>query len=61
MSLTLTIVMMIAAWLTVAAAMLWGVLRIARRHPPPPRPRTPVRHEADSLVGPSPPGKTSLR
>ncbi len=32
MSLTMTIVMLIAGWLAVATAMLWGVLRIARRH-----------------------------
>lgn len=32
MSLTMTIVMLILGWLSVAAAMLWGVLRIARRH-----------------------------
>lgn len=32
MSLTMTIVMLICGWLAVAAAMLWGVLRIARRH-----------------------------
>ncbi|MFJ2282227.1 hypothetical protein ACIOUG_13905 [Pseudomonas sp. NPDC087803] len=32
MSLTMTIVMLISGWLAVAAAMLWGVLRIARRH-----------------------------
>ncbi|MBK5354874.1 hypothetical protein JFU37_20560 [Pseudomonas sp. TH41] len=32
MSLTMTIVMLISSWLAVAAAMLWGVLRIARRH-----------------------------
>ncbi len=32
MSLTITIVMLIAGWLAVAAAMLWGVLRITRRH-----------------------------
>jgi hypothetical protein len=31
MSLTVAILMMIIAWLLVAAAMLWGVLRIARR------------------------------
>ena len=36
MSLTMTIVMLIAGWLAVAAAMLWGVLRIARRHHHPP-------------------------
>lgn len=32
MSLTIAITLMIGAWLLVAAAMLWGVLRIARRH-----------------------------
>ncbi|MEB0048637.1 MULTISPECIES: hypothetical protein [unclassified Pseudomonas] len=32
MSLTMTIVLLICGWLTVAAAMLWGVLRISRRH-----------------------------
>jgi Na+-transporting methylmalonyl-CoA/oxaloacetate decarboxylase gamma subunit len=34
MSLGMTIVMLIAAWLAVAAAMLWGVMRISRRHHP---------------------------
>jgi hypothetical protein len=33
MSLAMTIVMLISGWLAVAAAMLWGVLRITRRHP----------------------------
>ena len=32
MSLTMTILMLISGWLAVAAAMLWGVLRITRRH-----------------------------
>ncbi|WP_199521985.1 MULTISPECIES: hypothetical protein [Pseudomonas] len=32
MSLTTTILMLILGWLAVAAAMLWGVLRITRRH-----------------------------
>ena len=32
MSLAMTVFMLIVAWLAVAAAMLWGVLRIARRH-----------------------------
>lgn len=32
MSLTMTIVMLISGWMAVAAAMLWGVLRITRRH-----------------------------
>lgn len=31
MSLAITIFSLIAAWLTVAIALLWGVLRIARR------------------------------
>ncbi|TFH79184.1 hypothetical protein E4J90_18095 [Pseudomonas kribbensis] len=38
MSLTMTIVMLIAGWLAVAAAMLWGVLRISRRHHHPVQP-----------------------
>ncbi|MCE7763007.1 hypothetical protein GQL56_10180 [Pseudomonas putida] len=32
MSLTLAILMLVGMWLSVAAAMLWGVLRIVRRH-----------------------------
>lgn len=32
MSLAMTIFSMIAAWIAVAFALLWGVLRIARRH-----------------------------
>jgi len=48
MSLGMTIVMLIAAWLAVAAAMLWGVMRISRRHHAPhraletPRPAAPT-------------------
>lgn len=34
MSLAMTIFSMIATWMAVAIAMLWGVLRIARRHQP---------------------------
>lgn len=34
MSLTLILFAMIAAWMLAAMAMLWGVLRIARRHHP---------------------------
>ncbi|MFJ5282774.1 hypothetical protein ACIP66_02795 [Pseudomonas sp. NPDC088429] len=34
MSLAMTIVSMIAAWTAIAISMLWGVLRIARRHHP---------------------------
>ncbi|WP_457970092.1 hypothetical protein M1D68_09265 [Pseudomonas sp. R4-84] len=36
MSLMTTILMLVFGWLSVAAAMLWGVLRIARRHHPAP-------------------------
>lgn len=32
MSLTMAIIMLVGMWLSVAAAMLWGVLRIVRRH-----------------------------
>lgn len=32
MSLTMAIFMLVGMWLSVAAAMLWGVLRIVRRH-----------------------------
>jgi len=32
MSLIMAIFTMISAWLAIACAMLWGVLRIARRH-----------------------------
>lgn len=38
MSLAMTIVMLISGWLAVAAAMLWGVLRITRRHHHPVQP-----------------------
>jgi hypothetical protein len=34
MSLVMTIFSMIAAWMAIAIAMLWGVRRIARRHLP---------------------------
>ncbi|MFJ4048426.1 hypothetical protein [Pseudomonas hunanensis] len=50
MSLTMAILMLVGMWLSVAAAMLWGVLRIVRRHahhhhlPPQAPPRSqPVR------------------
>jgi hypothetical protein len=43
MSLTMTIVMLIAGWLAVASAMLWGVLRVTRRHHHPPvQPASPA-------------------
>ncbi|MDF9774154.1 hypothetical protein [Pseudomonas baetica] len=51
MSLTMIIVMLISGWLAVAAAMLWGVLRITRRHHHPVQPapapkagKTPSQH-----------------
>lgn len=34
MSLGMIIVMLVLGWLAVAGAMLWGVLRISRRHHP---------------------------
>ncbi|MGX1174100.1 hypothetical protein [Pseudomonas sp. R151218B TE3479] len=51
MSLTTTILMLIFGWLSVATAMLWGVLRIARRHhhaPPSPSEKAakPARRHA---------------
>ena len=42
MSLAMTIVMLVFGWLAVAAAMLWGVLRITRRHHHHPVQSTPV-------------------
>lgn len=42
MSLGMTLVILVAAWLAVALAMLWGVLRIARRH----HPHSPARTDA---------------
>ena len=40
MSLTMIIAMLIGSWLAVATAMLWGVLRITRRHHHPAPPAT---------------------
>lgn len=34
MSLAIGILMLIGMWVSVAAAMLWGVMRILRRHHP---------------------------
>jgi len=49
MSLTMIIAMLICGWLAVAAAMLWGVLRITRRHHHPVRPApAPQAHETPS-------------
>jgi hypothetical protein len=49
MSLTMTIVMLIAGWLAVAAAMLWGVLRISRRHHHPVEPAKVEKAEKQSV------------
>ena len=38
MSPTLTIILLITGWLAVAAAMLWGLMRISRHHHPHPQP-----------------------
>lgn len=35
MSLTTAILMLVGMWASVALAMLWGVMRILRRHAPP--------------------------
>lgn len=43
MSLTMAILMLVGMWLSVAAAMLWGVLRIVRRHAPPLPPQAPAK------------------
>ncbi|VVO37654.1 hypothetical protein [Pseudomonas fluorescens] len=44
MSLATTIFMLICGWLAVAAAMLWGVLRITRRHHHPHQPAAPGKN-----------------
>ena len=46
----LIVAMMVLGWISVALAMLWGMLRIARRHQPRQTPR-PIRPAAspDSL------------
>lgn len=45
MSLAMTLFSLIAAWFAIALAMLWGVLRIARRHQPP----VQARAQADNV------------
>ena len=52
MSLTVAILMMITAWLVVAMAMLWGVLRIARRHYVAPTPRKQERPVPQTMHAP---------
>lgn len=53
----LILVMMLMGWLTVAFAMLWGMMRIARRHQP--RTRSTPHHAhptALPTLPPCPPG-----
>ncbi|MGY2224527.1 hypothetical protein ACW9IK_17700 [Pseudomonas gingeri] len=49
MSLIVTVALLILGWLAVAAAMLWGILRISRRHHPQALPSQP--QEADKPQG----------
>lgn len=53
MNLTMAIVLMIGGWFLVAAAMLWGVLRVARRHhrPAPSRAPTPKASAPTKMAG----------
>ncbi|WP_248800419.1 hypothetical protein [Pseudomonas sp. MWU13-2105] len=45
MSLVAIVALLVLGWLTVAAAMLWGVLRISRRHHHPALPAQPTASE----------------
>lgn len=45
MSLVAIIALLVLGWVTVAAAMLWGVLRISRRHHHPALPAQPKTAE----------------
>lgn len=49
MSLTTTIFLLVLGWLAVAGAMLWGVLRVTRRHHHP-QPKAEVRAKAHKPV-----------
>ena len=49
MSLTTTIFLLVLGWLAVAGAMLWGVLRVTRRHHHP-QPKTATRANAHKPV-----------
>ncbi|MFK0309778.1 hypothetical protein ACIQUF_00905 [Pseudomonas sp. NPDC090233] len=65
MSMTVAILMLVGMWLSVAAAMLWGVLRIVRRHshhhhlPPQaavkPQPAKGAQHAPRHRLTPQPP------
>ncbi|AIR90776.1 hypothetical protein [Pseudomonas cremoricolorata] len=43
MSLAMTLLSLMSAWVAVALAMLWGVMRIVRRHAVPAEPSQPAR------------------
>lgn len=45
MSPTLTIILLITGWLTVAGAMFWGLMRISRHHHPQVQPKPKVSLE----------------
>ncbi|MDZ5602640.1 hypothetical protein SJI00_07635 [Pseudomonas sp. RP23018S] len=46
MSLAMTLLSLLSAWVAVALALLWGVLRVARRHHGEPAVKpAPVRHQ----------------
>lgn len=45
MSPTLTIFLLICGWLSVAGAMLWGLMRISRHHHPQVQPKPKVSLE----------------
>ncbi|ETK18325.1 hypothetical protein H097_13508 [Pseudomonas sp. FH4] len=49
MSLTATIFLLVLGWLAVAGAMLWGVLRVTRRHPHP-QPKAEARAKTHKPV-----------
>lgn len=49
MSLTTTIFLLVLGWLAVAGAMLWGVLRVTRRHHYP-QPKAATRAKAHKPV-----------
>ena len=50
MSLTMAILMLVGMWLSVAAAMLWGVLRIVRRHAHHLPPQAPAKPQPVSCL-----------
>lgn len=55
----LIVAMMVLGWISVALAMLWGMLRIARRHQPrqTPRPLRPAASPDSPALFPFAPGR----